>query len=189
MPAARPAYKLISTNIDETVAKIMKASELQINEPGTILVDLGASYNENWHAGELTADGTSLFFDHLRSDPRVLVVHGPFATLAPGSYTANFRLKAADNLSSDTFASLYIFRNQNGVGTFFPNSLGLDTLPISPDQFGPDDVYQDIEVQFTLTEFTNNLEFRIDHFREPEGVTGLYAQRIKVTRQGGLDLL
>ena len=186
MPAARPAYTLISTNIDETVTKIMKASELQINDPGTILVDLGASYN--WHAGEPREAGTSLFFDHLRSDPGNLVVHGPFATLAPGSYTANFRLKVPDNLSSDPFASLYIFRNQNGVGTFFPNSLGSDTMPIRPDQFSLANVYQDIEVQFTLTEFTNNLEFRIDHFRGPAGVTDLYAQRIKVTRQGGLDL-
>ena len=188
MPAVRPSYTINSTNMDELIRDIMVASKLQLTEPGTILVDLGASYE--WHFGKAADDGESLFFEHNRTGTCCFAVKGPFATLAPGTYSAKFRLKVTDNSSSDVLGSLFIFE-ENGSGSFIENSLGLTELEIRPDQFSAANAYQDFEVIFTLTEFVNNVEFRINHkggAGDFVNTTDMFADRIKVTRQGGLDL-
>jgi hypothetical protein len=95
--------------------------------------------------------------------------YGPYATMSPGSYAADFVLRADDVSTKDKVALLDV----NGGAT---GSLG--TLEVAGTDFHAAGVYQTFRVKFKLNRLEEGLEFRCRHYNR----TGLTADRVNVVR-------
>lgn len=188
-PTVFTAYDLNSTNGPSIIKKIMS------RQPGSDFIDLAqAGGSQIWYNswGQVVLDasafsGRALLFS--TSSPGGLALATTALNLAPGNYTLTFRLKVSNDTSPQPIAQLY-------VGTITAGG-GWDMVAhryISPNEFLEAGKYQNFTLPFSLSNFTSNIEFRLDYYggtSPPPGEwasTDMYADYITSDFQGKLGL-
>ena len=123
-------------------------------------------------AGQVIADpdatdGEALLFTRDAVPPCCLVVSGPPLLLPAGDYTVTYRLKVPFKQGSLPIAQLY-------VGTQHDDFDMIKLRHVTMAEFDAADRYQDLTLDFTLTEDTRNVEFRLDFYGDerPEWAQG-----------------
>jgi PKD repeat protein len=192
-PVVRPSYVSRTTNVKGIVDNLFsrKSSE--------VFVDLAGAYpwyweeapqsSYLWHNGEEVDDsdahaGEALVFTALNQRARGLAVWGPFASLAPGEYTVVYRLKVSSNLDNKPLAVL-------DVGTYDDDWVSFARRSVSPREFSQAGKYQNFTLHFTLDQFVNRVEFRLEYYGGEDGNWAkgdLTADYIIARRVGGLNM-
>ena len=160
-PSAAPqiAYGLEPSTNDAVIQDIFS------RDTDNIVFEFG-SYPD--HNGVIVTDpdagsGQAALFSN-SSTEYVEVMSGPLINLAPGDYTATFRLKVSDNSSPENFFRFDIgHMTFSGVNVVNSGWEQITLKEISPDDFIESDQYQLIQIPFTLEKLTPYIEIIIGH--------------------------
>lgn len=169
---------------------------LLARKPGETLVDLAGAHL--WYSD---GDGYPWLFGgrvvkdadahggkavHFSTEESVYVmVGGPFATLAPGSYNLTIRLKVTDNQETDPIAQVYVNPDEQPA---------IAAMYIAPSDFIVADEYQNFTLNFTLDDVTTGIGFGLEYYggsNPPPGnwaSTDLFVDYFLATREESLDL-
>lgn len=181
IPAVDTSYDASAQDIDWIV------SDLVNKHSGEIYMDL-ANYpyrppsqivdDPDAHAGKALLFSTTNPLDN---------VQGPFCTLSAGDYAVTFRLKVENNSDDRQMVRIYIGSTAEN-GKVFANQL------LAPSDFQAAQEYQDFNLYFSVDQMVNLIEIGVAHFGGTDPPPGdrasenLYADEIRLTRAGGLDL-
>jgi len=149
-------------------------------EPGMVSLDFPVAHSEGKPIPDPSAFGEQAArFSRPDLANCCMVIAGPRLILAPGTYTATYRLKVENNQSRLPFAHLVLLQ-QVGEG----RSLVDRTLSPSDFQAGE---WQDFSLSLTLDEFVSDVEVWLDYMGGTPGNadTDLYADTIALRREGG----
>lgn len=188
-PSVPPAYYLDrEKNANWIVDDLIK------RKSGEVFIDLASYINESWGytSGEVIQDedalnGKAVLFprDNIY---RGLVVMGPGAILALGSYTVTYRLKVPNNQSDvGELAHLLVVYNYNET-----NQRVLAEKFILPIDFDQANNYQNFTLEFSLDQFATSVDFLLSYnaglSSNASSYVDLFADYILATREGRLGL-
>ncbi len=156
--------------------------------PGSIFLDFPASSGAAFADGTAIADPSAsgsqaVRFSRPDQSNCCMVIAGSRMTLAPGTYTATYRLKVTENQSGLPFAHLMLLQ-QVGAGR------NLVDRTIAPSDFAQIGEWQEFSISVTLDEFVNDVQIWLDFMGGTPGYANadLYADTISLTRAGGPGL-
>ena len=175
-PCVRVSHVLETFNIDQVADRILSQST------DSTFIDLGSDYH--WHGGKVVTDelatGAEAILFSVNSPDYQEIITGPFIDLAPGDYKAVFRMKVSDNQDSQGGISIAVsYPNYAGIGGNLTGFTEIARKQFTPDDFPETNIYQEIEIPFTVDRISLNLEF-ITSLRG--GSMELTADNIKVIR-------
>lgn len=174
-PVVRLAYELKYGNGNQILQNLFGG------EPGSIFLDLPTYSSQGKVISDSDAQGSqAVRFSRPDLSNCCLVVAGPLMTLAPGTYTATYRLKVTENQSSISFAHLMLLRQAGG-------GQNLADRYIAPSDFAQVGEWQGLSVVFSLNEFVSDVQLWLDYMGGTSGNTNtdLYADTITLSRAGG----
>ena len=181
-PVVRSAYTLAYGSGNQILQNLFGG------EAGSVFVDFPNSNSNFFSEGNIISDSSAKGSQAVRfSRPDLsnccMVIAGPRMTLAPGTYTATYRLKVAENQSSLPFAHLMLLQ-QVGAGR------NLVDRTIAPSDFTQNEEWQDFSISVTLDEFVTDVQLWLDYMGGTPGYadTDLYADTITLSRAGGSAL-
>jgi hypothetical protein len=181
-PLVRPVYYL-NYGIGNEILQ-----DLFGGEPGSIYLDFPASSSASFVDGIAISDSSAsgsqaVRFSRPDQSNCCMVIAGSRMTLAPGTYTATYRLKVTENQSSQPFAHLMLLQ-QVGAGQ------NLVDRTIAPSDFAQIGEWQEFSISFTLDEIVNDVQIWMDFMGGTPGFANadLYADTITLTRAGGVGL-
>lgn len=183
-PAVRPAYPLESGNIENIVNDIISRNT------DSTFINLGSNYP--WHNGQVINDdqafgGEAIFFPNTSSGYKEIII-GPYIHLAPGQYSAKFRLKISNNQSATDFLNISISKaNYSGINSELTGFTELTHKSVAPNLFTEADGYQLIEIPFNCEEFVSNLEMIVSYVDSGAEITADYIS-IKDMNPSGLPV-
>lgn len=141
--------------------------------------------DDSVHQGQVVADATAsggqaVLFTRSLLPNCCMVIATSRMTLAPGHYTATYRLKAPDNAAADSFAKLIILQ-QVGPG------VALASRNIAPVEFQQAGQYQDFSLSLTLERSASDVQIWMDYYGGAPGypATDLLADTVTLRREGG----
>jgi hypothetical protein len=182
IPAVPPSY-VWADNTNGIISHLLsrKAGEFTV-DPAVPLQFLLEPGIYNWQAGKPVDDadakgGKALLFSRRDIPNCCEVLWGPFSHLAPGKYTATFRLKAAESGSDKPFVRLRVETRQAGANRVF-----------AAREIAPNDLtagqYQDFTLPFTLDRHTTYVETIIDYMAGSGDIpaTDLYLDSVRIKR-------
>jgi hypothetical protein len=156
-------------------------------QAGGILID-AAHYG--WVQGQVVTDSTAAGGEALlfTSDQPTGWIQGPFTELPPGNYTATFRLKMEDNISSLPIARLYVSEIVDN-----PPAPPFVSRELTPRDFTAPGQYQDFTLTFTVDRWASRVELGLipyngTNWADSEYASAnLWADSVHLIRQGGLN--
>jgi hypothetical protein len=161
------------------------AQALLASKPGEIRFDPTESDN-SWQKGKIVSDpsaggGKASLFSRSNLSDCCAVVLAPRMTLAPGKYTATFRLKVPENISRLPLAHLLTLQQLQAGAAYFADHW------ITPADFLRAGEYQDFSITFMLSKFTSDIQLWMDYTGGTSGNANsdLYLDTITLTRSGG----
>ncbi|MGA2490014.1 MAG: hypothetical protein ABSF99_07475 [Anaerolineales bacterium] len=156
--------------------------------PGSIFLDFPTSSDAAFVDGTAISDPSAsgsqaVRFSRPDQSNCCMVIAGPRMNLAPGTYTATYRLKVTENQSGLPFAHLMLLQ-QVGAGR------NLVDRTIAPSDFTQIGEWQEFSISVTLDEFVNDVQIWLDFMGGTPGYANadLYADTISLTRAGGPGL-
>ncbi|MFZ5519211.1 MAG: YCF48-related protein [Candidatus Zhuqueibacterota bacterium] len=169
-PTVWPSYTIRGKNVEAIVNDILsrKPGEefinfTQVTDPETFIIQDDLAYN-----------GQTLFIP-MNKASCCLAANSNAISLPPGDYAVTFRMKVSQNESSEIFAQIYV--GQNSV-----NWQNIAHQFLTPAEFSEPGKYQDFTLNFTLNEFTKDIEFRLDYY---QAGSDLYIDYIHSSRNQG----
>ncbi len=174
-PVVRPVYNLNYGSGNQILQNLFGG------EPGSVYFDFPTTYSEGKAVSDPSAEGgQAVRFSRPDLANCCLVFGGPRMTLAPGNYTATYRLKVAENQSGLPFAHLMLLQ-QVGSGR------NLVDRSIAPSDFTQIGEWQDFSISLTLNEFVSDVQLWLDYMGGTPGYANvdLYADTITLSRAGG----
>ena len=177
-PVVRPAYTLKHGNGNQILLNLFSS------EPGAIFLDFPTTYSEGKVVQDSSAvGGQAVEFSRPHLSNCCMVIAGPRMTLAPGAYTATYRLKVTNNQSRLPFAHLMLLQQ---IG----NGVKLVDRNLTPSDFNQNGEWQDFSMTFTLDDFKYEVQLWLDYMGgTPNNANvDLYADSITLSREGGPGL-
>jgi GxGYxYP putative glycoside hydrolase C-terminal domain/FlgD Ig-like domain/GxGYxYP_N second domain len=173
-PSVRPGYQIRGENEQAVVNDILSRAagddiadiDYEINQVCNLVTDDDAYNNQ------AILIPPSFSYD----ESCCLATNTESLVLAPGDYTATFRLKVSTNEDTNPVANIYL-------GVSSDDWYHIAGQYIAPADFIQSNVYQDFIIPFTLDTLTSGFECRIDHWMGTQ--TELYADYFKIIRSGG----
>jgi hypothetical protein len=174
VPTTRPTYAIRGQNEQVVVNAIMSQT------PGVDFIDINYAINPVCLpvADAMAVGGQALLIPPAFSSHEAccLATSTPAISLAPGEYTAIFRMKVPDNQDTEPVAVIY-------SGILSDDWTYLASQSIAPSDFQQAGEYQDFSLQFSLDTLTSGFECRVDHWMGTQ--TDLYVDYFQITRIGG----
>jgi hypothetical protein len=169
-PGVRQSYALNMTNGAWIIDDLLNRRSDQV------FIDM-ASYP--WQGGIVVNDtdalsGQSVLFSQ---GAPTFGTYGPvWMSLAPGNYTAVYRLKVTDNQPTAPVASLLVTENSTSPVT-------LAQRTVSSSDFDQPGKFQDFTVNFTLGDLSQGIQIKMTYYNS----TNLYIDYINTTRDESLN--
>jgi len=174
-PVVRSVYTLEYGSGNQILQNLFGA------EPGSVYLDFPTTYSEGKVISDPSAKGgQSARFRRADLSNCCMVIAGSRMTLAPGTYTATYRLKVNENQSDLPFAHLMLLQ-QVGDGR------NLIDRNITPSDFTQAGEWQDFSMTFDLDDFVSEVQLWLDYMGgTPNNAdVDLYVDTINLRREGG----
>jgi hypothetical protein len=177
-PIVRPAYILKHGNGEAILQELLSL------KPATVSLDFPVQPSEGKPVTDASAMGEqAVRFSRPDLANCCMVISGPRMTLAPGTYTATYRLKTEDNQSHLPFAHLMLLQQVGG-------GRNLVDRYISPSDFVQIGEWQEFSISLTLNNFASDVQIWMDYNGGTPGNANadLYADTITLRHEGGIAL-
>jgi len=181
-PLVRPAYILYYGSGNQILQNLFGGGA------GSIYLDFPASSSGSFADGIAISDSSAsgnqaVRFSRPDQSNCCMVIGGQRMILAPGTYTATYRLKVTENQSGLPFAHLMLLQ-QVGAGR------NLVDRTIAPSDFVQIESWQEFSISVTLNEIVSDVQIWLDYMGGTPGYANadLYADTITLTRAGGPGL-